>query len=81
MRQVYQMFQGTLAPDAVLKAAGGDPSAQFYARLYLGLYADAQGNRAGALEHIKVAAADRFAPLGGYMHMVARVHLRTLQKS
>ena len=31
-----------------------------------------------ALEHITIAAADRFDPHGGYMHMVARVHLRSL---
>ena len=32
MRQVYQMLQGSLTPEAVLKSAGNDPSAQFYAR-------------------------------------------------
>jgi hypothetical protein len=31
-----------------------------------------------ALEHITIAASDRFAASGGYMHMVARVHLRSL---
>ena len=28
-----------------------------------------------AREHITVAAQERFADAGGYMHMVARVHL------
>ena len=81
LRQVYQMFQGKVSPDAVLMAAGADPSAQFYAQLYLGLYADALGKYDAALEHMTMAAADRFARLGGYMHMVARVHLAVLQKS
>lgn len=81
MRQVYQMFQGKVSPDAVLMAAGTDPSAQFYAQLYLGLYADALGKNDAALEHMTMAAADRFARLGGYMHMVARIHLAVLQKS
>jgi lipoprotein NlpI len=79
MRQVYQMLQGNLTPEAVLKSAGNDPSAQFYARLYLGLYADVQGRKDDALEHIKTAASDRFSAVGGYMHLVARVHLKTLQ--
>jgi lipoprotein NlpI len=79
MRQVYQMFQGGLMPEAVLKSAGNDPTAQFYARLYLGLYAEAFGRRNEALEHITIAASDRYAALGGYMHLVARVSLKTLQ--
>jgi hypothetical protein len=69
-----------LTPEAVLKAAGSQPSAQFYARLYLGLYFEALGDDRRALEHITAAAADRFAAAGGYMHMVARVHLGILKQ-
>jgi lipoprotein NlpI len=79
MREVYQMFQGRLMPEAVLKSAGNDPSAQFYARLYLGLYAETLGRNDEALQHIKIAASERYAATGGYMHLVAKVHLRTLQ--
>jgi lipoprotein NlpI len=75
MHQVYEMFRGTLDPDAVLAAAGGRAEAQFYANLYVGLFADATGDRRRALTHLKAAADDRFADVGGYMHMVARVHL------
>ena len=78
MREVYQMFRGTLTPEQVLSAAGSQPGALFYAHLYLGLYFEALGMKDRALQHIKIAAADQFEPLGGYMHMVARVHLRTL---
>ena len=78
MRQVYQMFRGTLTPEQVLSAAGSRREAQFYGHLYLGLYFEALGMKDRALEHIKIAAADRFERDGGYMHMVARVHLRSL---
>lgn len=79
MREIYQMFQGSLAPVQVMTAAGDRPSGQFFAHLYLGLYFEALGEHADALEHIEAAAADRFARVGGYMHMVARVHLGLLQ--
>jgi lipoprotein NlpI len=80
MRQVYQMFRGSLSPEEVLSAAGGSPAARFYAELYVGLYSEAVGRKELALEHIRAAAADRFASAGGYMHMVARVHLASLQR-
>ena len=76
MREVYEMFRGTLTPEQVLAAAGSQPAALFYAHLYVGLYFEAQRMTARALEHIKIAAADRFEREGGYMHMVARVHAR-----
>jgi lipoprotein NlpI len=78
MREVYQMFQGTLTADDVLKAAGNGPAGQFYAHLYIGLYSEALGRKDLALKHIKEAASDRYAPAGGYMHMVAGVHLKVL---
>ena len=78
MREVYQMFRGTRTPEQVLAAAGAQPDGQFYGHLYLGLYFEALGMKDQALEHITIAASDRFAASGGYMHMVARVHLRSL---
>jgi lipoprotein NlpI len=78
MREVYQLFRGTLTPEQVLSAAGSQPDAQFYGHLYVGLYFEARGMKERALEHIKIAAADRFEPSGGYMHLVARVHFRSL---
>ena len=79
MREVYQMFRGTLTAEDVLKAAGSGASGQFYAHLYIGLYSEALGRKDLALKHIKEAASDRYASAGGYMHMVATVHLRTLR--
>ena len=74
MREVYEMFRGTMPPDAVLAAAGQSLSARFYAELYVGLYYEATGNRAAALTHLKAAASDQFAKAGGYMHRVAMLH-------
>jgi lipoprotein NlpI len=73
MREVYEMFKGTMTPDAVLAAAGQSPSARFYAELYVGLYYEAIGNRAMALTHLKTAASNQFAS-SGYMHRVAQLH-------
>jgi lipoprotein NlpI len=79
MSEIYQMFRGTLAAEQVLAAAGDAPAAQFYAHLYIGLHSEALGMKDRALEHIQAAAADRYVGVGGYMHMVAQVHLATLQ--
>jgi lipoprotein NlpI len=74
MREVYEMFKGSMTPDAVLKAAGQSTSARFYAELYVGLYYEAIGNKAMGLTHLKIAASDEFARDGGYMHRVATLH-------
>ena len=74
MQEIYRMFVGEVDPDEVLVAAGGQPRAVFYAEFYVGLYLEAVGDRRLAAEHIQRAANGRFAAVGGYMHMVARVH-------
>jgi lipoprotein NlpI len=76
MREVYRMFKGELTQAQVMKAAGANASAQFFARLYIGLYLEAIGDRDGGRAQIEIAAEDRFARVGGYMHDVARVHLK-----
>jgi lipoprotein NlpI len=81
MREIYQMFRGVLEPDRVMTAAGSRPEGQFYGHLYVGLYLEAVGNKGGALGHLQAAADRRFAAVGGYMHMVAGVHLSVLQGS
>jgi lipoprotein NlpI len=80
MREVYEMFKGTVGPEKVLAAAGSSPSAEFYAHLYVGLYFEAIGRKVDALSHITTAAADRYASAGGYMNRVARVHLGILRR-
>jgi outer membrane protein assembly factor BamB len=80
MRQIYEMFRGTTTPDQVMAAVRGQTaSAEFYAHLYVGLYSEALGNAAAALEHITAAADERFAAAGGYMHSTARIHLARLR--
>ena len=79
MRQVYEMFRGKMTPEQVL-AAANQSEGQFFAQLYIGLYFEAIGNDRLALQHITAAAADRFAPAGGYMHTVAKVHLALRQR-
>ena len=80
MREIYLMFRGRLTDAQVIAAAGTDPSAQFFANLYTGLYLEASGNRTAARQRIGVAAQPRFAAAGGYMHDVARLHLSVLNK-
>jgi len=80
MREIYQMFSGEVEPDVVFTAAGNRLPALFYAHLYVGLYSEALGDRAQTLEHIKAAADLRYSDAGGYMHIVARVHLAMLSK-
>jgi lipoprotein NlpI len=79
MREIYEMFRGTMTPEAILKAGSRDPSSRFFAELYVGLYYDATGDRTRAIEHLRRAAVKDFASVGGYMHRVAELHplLRT----
>jgi lipoprotein NlpI len=76
MKEIYDMFKGTLPPEAVLKAAGNGSSSQFFAELYVGLYYDALGDDARARQHLTIAASPRFADAGGYMYRVAQLHPR-----
>jgi lipoprotein NlpI len=84
MMQVYDMYRGKLQPADVLSAAEGDkvtPEQRrdrlFYAHLYLGLYFDATGDAAKALEHMELAAGKYRS--GHYMGEVARVHADVLR--
>jgi lipoprotein NlpI len=74
MREIYQMFRGTMTPDQILKAGGTEPSSRFFAELYVGLYYDALGDRSRATQHLRNAADKMYASAGGYMHRVAELH-------
>jgi lipoprotein NlpI len=78
MTHIYRMFRGELSPKQVLDSAGDGFEGEFYAHLYIGLYYEAQGDKARAKESIRTAAQDKYR-VGGYMHSVARVHARRMQ--
>lgn len=83
MHEIYRMFRSEAAPEEVIAAGEraaerGRSSGLFYAHLYVGLYHEALGDDARARTHLE-AAAD--APAGGYMHMVARVHVDWLDRA
>ena len=75
MREVYGLLSGSRTAEEVMAATGGAPSAEFFGHLYLGLYAEAVGDPQRAIDHIRAAASDEYAQVGGFMHAVARVHL------
>ncbi|MBM3772640.1 MAG: hypothetical protein FJW27_15390 [Acidimicrobiia bacterium] len=81
MREVYELYRGAVVPEQVMRAAESNPSGQFYANLYVGLYYEATGDPVRARAALETAAQDRFAPVGGYMHMVATVHVARLRSS
>lgn len=76
MREIYKMFAGELTPEAVIKAAGPDDSALFYAYLYVGLWNEAAGKRDEAMRLMRLAGQQKYAAHGGYMHDVALAHLK-----
>ena len=79
MREIYQMFRGTMTPEAILAAGGNEPSARFFAELYVGSLLRRDRRSVACPQHLRNAAAKNYAPAGGYMHRVAELHplLRT----
>ena len=78
MMEVYALYRGDIAPEAVLAAAReGNPPAErlnerlFYAHLYLGLYFEAVGDEKSSAQHIAEAEKHR---IPHYMWDVAHVH-------
>merc|ERR1719323_2152402 len=74
MRTVYNMFRGeeeATATATLEKSAAGDGSAA----LYLGLLAEAKGDKEGAKRWIRQSTATGYARQSGdYMAVLARVH-------
>ncbi len=77
---VYQLFQGKLTPDQVIKIVNEKSRSKaelshnlFYAHLYVGLFYDVQNRPQEAKAQIEIACKDHM--ITHYMGDVARVHL------
>lgn len=88
-REVYQLFQGTMTAEQVLKAANaGDESTRksrlFYSHLYVGLNAALEGDREAAVASLQQATLNEWPQTAGYgpryMWHVGRLELNRLQK-
>jgi lipoprotein NlpI len=79
MLEIYDMLLGRLDPGAVMAATGAGDGAQFYAHFYIGVYFDAVGRPQEALTHVLAATDERYARAGGFMHDIAKIHLRALR--
>lgn len=78
MMEVYALFAGKAKADDVLAAArAGEPDTAelghrlFYTELYLGLYAEALGDKTAARRHLQAAVNHK---IGHYMWDVAKMH-------
>lgn len=75
-QQIYDTLRGRATPEALVDyALTSVDVAHFYAYLYGGLLREAAGDRPGAIEFLRVAASERYREHGGFMNLVARVHL------
>lgn len=88
-REVYQLFQGTMTAEQVLKAANaGEESNRtsrlFYSHLYVGLNAALEGDRETAIKSLQQATLNEWPQTAGYgpryMWHVGRLELNRLQK-
>lgn len=86
-REVYQLFQGTLTPEQVLKAASDAPQAGrqsrlFYSHLYVGLNAALENQRDVAIQSLQQATLNPWPQSAGYgpryMWHIGRLQLNLL---
>jgi hypothetical protein len=79
MRAAVEAFEAGSVPERILVAAGGDGEGHdgFYARLYVGLWHESEGDVGAARAALEAAAATAYARgSGDYMAALARVHCR-----
>lgn len=77
--EVYDTLRGRMTPEALVTLARSTVDvAHFYAYLYGGLLREILGDRTGAIEYLALAASDRYRDYGGFMNLVARVHLKQM---
>jgi tetratricopeptide (TPR) repeat protein len=78
---VYAALLGRITAENLVELAETSVDvAHFYGYLYAGLLREVQGDRIGAVEYLTVAASDRYRSHGGFMNVVARVHLDQLRR-
>ncbi len=78
MMKVHALFAGKATPEDVLRDAGTDPGAKFFAYLYIGLYWEANGDPAKAKPWLKRASDTSQSQ--DYMGAVARIHWTRLNR-
>lgn len=79
--EIYETLRGRRTPEALVALAETSVDVvHFYAYLYGGLLREVQGDVEGAKAYLSVAAAERYREHGGFMNIVAQVHLRKLQR-
>ena len=77
MRTVYDLFQTGQRDKLETLATSSAASTAFYAALYLGLYAEAQGDQATSRRWLQAAVDNElYAQCGDYMYALAKVHLK-----
>lgn len=76
MKEIFALYAGKAKPEDVL-AAAKSRGELFYAHLYLGLYYEAQKDRAKAREHINKAAGEFYT--NHFMGDVARLEAKLLK--
>ena len=86
-KEVYQLFQGTLTPDQVLKSASDAPEAGrqsrlFYSHLYVGLNAALENHRDVAIASLQQSTLNPWPQSAGYgpryMWHIGRLQLNLL---
>ena len=80
-QQIYDLLSGKTSAAAFAETADSwMPIARFYSHLYLGLYLEAVGDAGGSLAQIRIAASDEYRSYGGFMNVVAQVHVKLRTK-
>ena len=79
MREVLEMFRGKMTTEQVMAAAGPSLSGQFYGQpVRRACTTRPPATTRGRARRSKPPPNERFRSAGGYMHMVARVHVGRL---
>lgn len=77
--EIYEMVRGRMTPEALVALGETSvPLVRFYAHFYAGYYLEATGRTAEARPHFVAAASPELSAEGGFLGVVARIHLARL---